>query len=255
MLSAIPSNLRLLHITDPHLHSDAESRMHGVVTFDTFRAVIQQAMLNTQPPDAIIATGDLTHDGTVAGYRLFQSVLAPLNTPVLCIPGNHDAPNIMTSVLNDAPFQVNGLYRAHGWLLIMLNSFSDGIVAGHLGPAELERLHNTLHGNPSTPALICLHHHPLPIGSRWLDDIALQNPDELFAIIDAAPQVCGVLWGHVHQASDRQRNDIRLISSPSTCSQFRPNSDNFAIDTRPPGFRWLDLLADGTIETEAIWLD
>ncbi|MDP6674158.1 MAG: 3',5'-cyclic-AMP phosphodiesterase [Gammaproteobacteria bacterium] len=254
-MSTTPSRLRLLHITDPHLHADTEGRMHGVVTFDTFRAVIEQAMLDAQSPDVIIATGDLVHDETLAGYQLFQSLLAPLNTPVLCIPGNHDTPTIMSSVLNAAPFQVNGSFQAHGWLLIMLNSFIDGNVAGYLSSAELMRLSSTLHENPSMPTLVCLHHHPLPMGSRWLDGIALQNPQELFEIIDAAPQVRGILWGHVHQASDRQRNGIRLISTPSTCSQFRPDCDDFTIDNRPPGFRWLDLQADGTIHSEVIWLD
>jgi Icc protein len=64
-----------------------------------------------------------------------------------------------------------------------------------------------------------------------------------------------MLWGHVHQASDHLRNGIRLMSTPSTCSQFRPNSDDFAVDERPPGYRWLELYPDGTIETEIRWLD
>jgi len=59
----------------------------------------------------------------------------------------------------------------------------------------------------------------------------------------------------VHQASDRRRKGVRLMSTPSTCSQFRPNSDDFALDSRSPGYRWLNLSASGAIETEVIWLD
>ena len=254
-LSADQPALRLLHITDPHLHAQAESRMRGVVTFDTFRDVVEQAMTNTRAPDVIVATGDLVQDETRAGYERFKGVLAPFNTPVLCIPGNHDAPNIMGSVLNDAPFQVNGSYQAGGWLLIMLNSFARGGDAGRLDQEELGRLRDTLHEHDSLHTLICLHHHPLPMGSRWLDGVALCNPDDLFNIVAAAPQVRGILWGHVHQASDRLRDNIRMMSTPSTCSQFRPFSDDFAIDARPPGFRWLDLRPDGKIDTEVIWLD
>jgi len=229
--------------------------MRGVVTFDTFRNVVERAMTDGHPPDAIVATGDLVQDETRAGYERFHSVLAPLNTPVLCIPGNHDAPNIMSSVLGNAPFQVNGSYQAHGWSLIMLSSFARGIDAGRLTQSELDRLHDTLHEYRGLHTLICLHHQPIAMGSRWLDGVALRNPRDLFEILDAAPQVRGVLWGHVHQASDRHRDGIRLMSTPSTCSQFRPNSDNFAIDARPPGFRWLDLQPDGTIDSEVRWLD
>jgi Icc protein len=254
-LSATQTPLRLLHITDPHLHAHAESRMRGVVTFDTFQAVIERAMTHEHPPDVIIATGDLVQDETLTGYERFKSVLAPLDTPVLCIPGNHDAPNIMDRVLNDAPFQVNGSYQANGWSLIMLNSFARGGDAGHLDQTELDRLGDTLHEHSALHSLICLHHHPVPMGSRWLDGVALSNPQDLLKVVDATSNVRGILWGHVHQASDRQRNDIRLMSTPSTCSQFRPNSDNFALDTRPPGFRWLDLHPDGMIDSEVIWLD
>jgi Icc protein len=38
-------------------------------------------------------------------------------------------------------------------------------------------------------------------------------------------------------------------STPSTCVQFKPNSKNFTIDTEGPGYRWLDLHADGSIDT------
>lgn len=229
--------------------------MRGVVTFDTFRAVIEQAMQNAHPPDAIVATGDLVQDETRSGYERFQSVLASLQTPVLCIPGNHDAPNIMDSMLSNAPFQVNGSYQAHGWSLIMLNSFARGGDAGRLDQSELDRLRETLDRHQALHTLICLHHHPVPMGSRWLDGVALRNPHQFFDIVDTAPQVRGILWGHVHQTSDRNHNGIRLMSTPATCSQFRPNSDDFAIDDRPPGFRWLDLHQDGTIDTEVIWLD
>ncbi|HSG64326.1 MAG TPA: phosphodiesterase, partial [Gammaproteobacteria bacterium] len=61
--------------------------------------------------------------------------------------------------------------------------------------------------------------------------------------------------GHVHQASDRHRGEIRLLSTPSTCAQFLPGHDFFALDNRPPGCRWITLLHDGRIETALDWLD
>lgn len=229
--------------------------MRGIVTFDTFRAVIGHATSDARTPDLIVATGDLVQDETRAGYELFKNVLAPLDTPVLCIPGNHDAPNIMLDVLNDAPFQVKGSYQNKGWSLIMLSSFARGGDAGRLDSAELKRLSATLDRHADLHALICLHHQPVPMGSRWLDGVGLCNPQDLLDIVDASSNVRGILWGHVHQASDRQRNGVRLMSTPSTCSQFLPNSDSFALDSRPPGFRWLDLRPDGSIDSAVTWLD
>jgi Icc protein len=50
------------------------------------------------------------------------------------------------------------------------------------------------------------------------------------------------------------RNDVRFLSTPSTCAQFLPGNEFFALDDRPPGMRWLELYADGSIETEVAWV-
>jgi Icc protein len=50
------------------------------------------------------------------------------------------------------------------------------------------------------------------------------------------------------------RGEVRFLSAPSTCSQFLPSNDFFAIDNRPPGMRWLLLDADGRLETEVSWV-
>jgi Icc protein len=58
----------------------------------------------------------------------------------------------------------------------------------------------------------------------------------------------------VHQASDRMRNNVRFMSTPSTCAQFLPGSEFFALDDRAPGMRWIQLHDDGRIETEVSWV-
>jgi Icc protein len=247
--------LRLLHITDPHLHATEESCMRGVNTWETFSAVLARALSDPSPPDAIVATGDLVQDETRAGYERFKQSLESYDLPVYCIPGNHDAPNIMNEVLSEPPFQVGGQARHGNWSLIFLNSFSPGDDGGRLSPDELQFVEESLKTDSAIHALICIHHHPVPMGSRWLDGVGLRNSAELLEITDRFPHVRGILWGHVHQESDRRRKGIRLMSTPSTCSQFRPNSDDFALDARPPGYRWLDLRINGTIDTEVVWLE
>jgi Icc protein len=79
--------------------------------------------------------------------------------------------------------------------------------------------------------------------------MAVDNADEFFAIIDRHPQVRGILWGHVHQQFDRMRGNVKLMATPSTCVQFLPKSTTFAVDEAAPGYRWLSLFEDGSIET------
>jgi Icc protein len=46
------------------------------------------------------------------------------------------------------------------------------------------------------------------------------------------------------------RKGVRLLSVPSTCVQFKPLSDDFAIDDLSPGYRWFDLYPNGDIVTQ-----
>ncbi|MDX1562132.1 MAG: metallophosphoesterase, partial [Gammaproteobacteria bacterium] len=248
--------LRLLQISDTHLHATTDSRMRGVNTFDTFRAVLDVASrADTWPPDAILVSGDIVQDESRAGYELFRSQMEDLGSKILCLPGNHDDPKLMDEILSGEPFQFCGSYRIGGWSLILLNTFLTGEDAGGLGERRLEALAAGLEEHANQHVLVCMHHQPLNMGSAWLDGVGLRDADRFLEVIDSHSNVRGVLWGHVHQASDRTRGKVRFLSAPSTCSQFLPSSDFFAIDNRPPGMRWLTLHADGKIDTEVVWVE
>lgn len=249
------SVIRLLQISDTHLHAAADSRMRGVTTYATMLAVLEHVKKDARwPVDAILATGDIVQDESRAGYERFRATVAPLGVPVLSVPGNHDDPKLMNEVLTGGQFQVGGELRLGPWSIIMLSTFLAGEDAGGLGPARLNGLRQSLAANPGQHVLVAMHHHPLPMGSIWLDGVALRDATAFWDVIDAFPNVRVVLCGHVHQASDQERKGVRFLSTPSTCAQFLPRSDFFALDERPPGLRWLSLHADGRIETEVAWV-
>lgn len=228
--------------------------MRGVNTDASLEATLARVRGDSRLPDLVLATGDLVQDETRAGYERFRELMKPLGVPVYCLPGNHDAPPLMQEILNDGPFQYCGQAVHDPWALVMLSTVVSNDDGGVLKSRELERLEQALDGTTATHVLVALHHHPVPMGSRWLDSVALRNAPEFFAIVDRYPAVRAIVWGHVHQTFDRQRGGVRLMSTPSTCAQFRPGSDSFALDTRPPGFRWIDLQPDGRIESTVVWV-
>lgn len=248
--------VRLLQLTDTHLHAAADSRMRGVTTYTTFVASVEHARRSPRwPPDAVVVTGDIVQDESRAGYERFRWSLEGLGRPIYCIPGNHDDPLLMDELLSRAPFQVGGEARFDHWSLVLLSTFLTGEDAGGLGEARLQGLDSALQAHTGRHVLICMHHHPLPVGSSWLDGVGLRDAEAFLQIIDRHPHVRGVLCGHVHQATDRERRFVRFITTPSTCSQFMPGSEFFALDHRPPGLRWLTLQPDGEIETEVEWVE
>ena len=248
--------LLILQLSDTHLHATRQSRMRGVNTHDTLKQALDHVRAQAQwPPDLVLATGDLVQDESRDGYEMFRDLLRPLGVDVACIPGNHDDPALMRYVLSEPPFQVGGTIEMGGWGIILLDTFLFGNDGGELGANALCELANQLELLGERHALIAMHHQPIDMGSAWLDGVGLKDSEAFLGLVDGFPNVSGVLWGHVHQASDRLRGKVRMLSTPSTCSQFRPHTDHFALDDRPPGYRWLKLQPDGQIDTELVWVE
>jgi Icc protein len=255
LMSRTGKSLTILQISDTHLHATADSRMRGVTTYATLLAVLEHAQRDPRwPVDAILATGDIVQDESRAGYERFRAVLEPLGVPVYTIPGNHDDPKLMSEILASGSFHLGGELRNGPWSIVLLSTFLAGEDAGGLGPARLQGLRQALAAHAGQHVLVAMHHHPLPMGSTWLDGVALRDASAFWSVIDAHASVRAVICGHVHQAGDRTRNNVRFLSTPSTCAQFLPGSEFFALDERPPGMRWLELYDDGRIETEVTWV-
>jgi len=249
--------LRLLHLTDLHLFGDERARLRGIEPLATLRQTLARAMAQAERtgrrPDAVLVTGDVVHDDP-RGYEHFRAEFAALGLPVYCIPGNHDDAATFARMLDQPPFVTRGSVDLRGWRLVLLDTSVPGRDGGHLAPAQLRALQDAL-ATASTPVLVCLHHHPVPMSSDWLDRIGLDNAAELFGITDAHGGVRGMLFGHVHQAFDAWRGGVRLLATPSTCAQFLPRAPDFAIGPQPPAFRTLDLAPDGSLDTDLYWVD
>jgi len=248
------SAVRLVQFTDPHLYGDEGGLLRGVATFPALLRALAHARAHEWPVEGVLVTGDLVQDDP-AGYVNFRRAFETLGKPIYCVPGNHDEPVAMSRELARAPFVLGGVVDLGAWRLILLDSSVAGSAEGHLSEASLALLDEALASAAERHALVCLHHHPVPMSSRWLDRVGLTNPEELFRVIDAHRNVRAVLWGHVHQSFDALRRNVRLLATPSTCAQFLPHSDEFAVDPRPHAYRTLTLRADGTMLTEVIWVD
>lgn len=244
--------MKFLQITDPHLYGSSTGALRGVVTDASLHQVLDEAYASVPDFEALLVTGDLVQDDP-SGYLRFRSIFGSSRKPVLCIPGNHDEPAVMRRSLAGAPFQICGSFSAGGWQLVMLDSCDPGHVGGRLTSQELERLDRALASSPAH-AMVCLHHHPVEMGSRWIDTIGLANREEFWRVIDAHANVRAVVWGHVHQEYEGTRGTVRLFATPSTGAQFLPKSERYAVDTRPPAYRPFELHADGRIESRIRWV-
>lgn len=246
--STSDASVLLVQLSDSHLFADEGSTLLGMNTGDSLQRVIGQ-VLNEQPRiDLVLATGDLSQDGTQASYERFRQMSEQISAPVRWLAGNHDEPLPMAQAAQGSDV-LEPVMDIGAWRVILLNSAVSGAVPGLLAEDQLQLLEQALATAPERHHLVCLHHHPVSIDCAWLAPIGLRNGDALFAVLERYPQVGAVLWGHVHQEWDEQRGDIRLLASPSTCIQFEPGSEDFTVGAQAPGYRWLRLHGNGQIDT------
>lgn len=243
-----PPPLLVAQITDTHLFADEAKSLLGLPTVLVLQTVLERLASLTPQPDLILLTGDLSQDETVESYQWLRSLLLPLGLPVYWVPGNHDQGNAIHQELSQEPLSAEKCFTACGWNFILLDSSVPANVHGHLWPDELAWLEQQLQA-AEQPTVIALHHPPMAIGSAWMDSINLHNGDNFLAIIDRYPQVKAVLFGHIHQEFEQTRQGVRYLGAPSTCVQFQPDSANFAVHDIEPGFRLIQLHADGAIES------
>ncbi len=249
-----PGRLSILQITDMHILPTPEDTLLGVNTNYYFNAVLNFAFANHPHFDLIVLTGDLAQDPCSSSYQQILTSLLPYEVPCICLPGNHDDLMLMEQILNSGQVSCRKQLILENWQLICLNSQIPGAPGGRLSDQELFFLEQCLQNNPDHNALIAVHHHCLETKSAWMDTMMIENSQALFSVVDHYPQVKAITTGHIHQAMDINKNTVRVLGTPSTCFQFKPESWDFALDTTAPGYRTLELYADGRIETNVIRL-
>ncbi len=248
--------MKILQITDTHMFAAAQNgdeppMLFGFNTFESLKMVIE--LVKKQEPvfDLVLLTGDLSEDETVDSYKRLAELICSLEKPVYYLFGNHDNIEAAHEAFSQYPLIKTDKEAVFDkWLLVLLNTKIDGKIEGGLSSEELDRLGTSLKKNSDKHALVCLHHNPVNMDPDRFDKGMLQNPKEFFEVVDASPNVRGILWGHVHQEFYSQRRDVTLMATPSTCAQFTPSETGIKLDYKPPGYRTLKLHKNGFIETE-----
>ena len=241
--------LSLVQVTDTHLTGTETGRLLGMNTARSARGVIDAA-LATESADCILVTGDIAADGQTEAYRQLEALLGT-SVPSLWLPGNHD--DVSSHKERYAPHMKRCL-RAKHWDVVMLETQVEGEVGGVLSAAELAALRSAVEdARQSHKALLVATHHPLRrLESAWLDEQSVKNASEALEIIKPIADRAALISGHVHQESDEVINGIRMMTTPSTCVQFAPRSQDFALDDTDPGYRRLVLHPNARIETQVI---
>ncbi len=242
--------VRVVQLTDTHLGAERGDTLLSLDTDFSLQQVIALVQRERTHVDLVLATGDLADGGSTTAYERLEAYLTPLCPHHFWLVGNHDDRGAMARVASENRRMV-GCVRAGNWQVLMLDSQIPGKVGGRLGTTQLARLKQQLEAaeQDGLYSLVCLHHHPLPVRSAWLDEQLVEDGAQFLDLVASFAGARAIVWGHIHQEIDSRHDHLALLATPSTCVQFGPGSSSFKADDQPPGYRWLDLLPDGSFET------
>lgn len=233
---------RLLQLSDLHV-MERDALASGVLdTRALLRDGIDWLLARLEaigPIDAVLVTGDISHNGSDESYICAREELSRLDLPLLVIPGNHDRRDALRQAFAEQPEMpdagpIDWYCDVAGTRVIGLDTLVEGQGGGRLAASSLVLLSRALGDAVGRPVIVALHHPPIHTGIRFMDAIGLENPDELASILSSCDKGLDLqlVAGHVHGVHVGRLGDYPVLTAPSMCSTF-------ALDRReeaPVGF-------------------
>jgi 3',5'-cyclic AMP phosphodiesterase CpdA len=201
-----------VHLSDTHLYGD-DSLHYGIV--DTTAALQRVLARAAEIPDvdAVVLSGDLSEDGTVASYRRLRDLVEPWaaerGAEVVYAMGNHDVADAFTEVLGDRR-RVHTLGRHR---IVTLDSAVPGAAYGSVDAAQLAWLSDVLSDPTDLGTVVVVHHPPTPAVTPLLRRLQLDDPHALLGVLEGS-DVRLVLSGHYHHALTTLERGIPVVVAP-----------------------------------------
>ena len=235
----------IAQISDIHIRDHLGMFGELVDTSKTLEKAIKLLNALDPQPDVVLATGDLTDDGTKEQYSQFLEIIAPLNAPLLPLPGNHDDYsefiNAFSSTLPDEIPKNHCSYVIDNFpvRLIALDTSLPGQHDALFSKDHELWLSQVLAQEKDKPTLIFTHFPPFETGINFMDISGLKSADRLEKIIRNNPQVKLVVAGHVHRPIQTSFASTMISVCPSTGNQLKLdlNPKNGSAVDEPPGFQ------------------
>lgn len=236
----------LAHISDLHLDGTPRARERVRRAADHLRNL-------PTAPDALLVTGDIADRGDPGAYREAAELLeAPF--PVLFCPGNHDVRSALRTTLLGEPESdrpVNSAHRVGEVMVLMCDSTIPGRSEGRLDESTVDWIDDTLTDpDHAGPALLVMHHPPVPVGHPLPDGALLTDSAALAGLLHRHPRIIAVLAGHAHTGAATTFVSRPVLLAPAvTWTLVVPPRPGHLADRQAPVGIALHIVEDGRITT------
>ena len=211
----------IAQITDIHIGFDPGNPHE--LNRQRLDAVLARWAENSVQPDVILATGDLTDLGDDESYARLAAILSATGVPVLACVGNHD---------DRAAFARHfpGFTDPSGFVhyerdigplrFIIIDTLEPGRHGGAFCESRAAWLKLRLAERRNVPTYIVMHHPPIDSGIAWMTTDAGEEWVARFSdAISDAPQLLGLICGHLHRSFAAQWQGLTIGVCASTAPQ------------------------------------
>ena len=146
--------IKIAHISDLHITGPNFVSQWGENVID---------ILNSEMPEILIITGDLTDDGYVHEYELAKTYIDRIKVKnKIVVPGNHDARNEGYIIFEEIFGTRCPYYENEKVVILGIDSSQPDIDDGHVGRENYGFIREKLSINNKVK-ILAMHHHLIPI--------------------------------------------------------------------------------------------
>jgi Icc protein len=249
----VSESLRILHLSDTHLYGDGRLHYGLVDTLAALDRVLARAA-SLGSVDVVVASGDLSDDGSIESYRLLSSRLEPWaaerGAEIVSAMGNHDHAGNFEGVLGPRERSVT----IDGVRIVTVDSTVPGTAYGLVDGERLRRLADELAEPAPRGSVVVLHHPPVAPTTGLFARLQLVDSAP-FLEVCAAADVRLILAGHYHHAliTSAGPTSIPVVVAPAvanTTDVLSPAGRERAV--RGSGFALVQLPAAGSVRTHIV---
>jgi 3',5'-cyclic AMP phosphodiesterase CpdA len=216
----------IAQISDTHLTLDtpeAERRIRE------FALTIADINALDPPPDAIVHTGDIVHNGRRDEYAQAAALLAKAHAPVYVLPGNKDDRANLRAAFSKQSYLastcefIDYAIEDHPVRLIALDTLKPGRNRGEFSREQAQRLVEWTDAEPDRPIAVFTHHPPFEV-TVGPDRFHFETTESM-ALLQQALQrrgrIVAVFSGHVHRAAAGRVGTIPTSVVPCIATSLR----------------------------------
>ena len=220
------SELKIFHISDPHLRGDNLLSFGKCDTSTTVKKAVEyfKNMPEKDLPDFFVATGDLADNGNHTAYGKIHDYFAQLPRPVFCLPGNHDnrvdmlrlLGNKMCPVKEDIAPYICYTIEDYPVRVICIDTIVQGKHWGGITDKVADWLEARLDEKPRKKTLIFTHHPPFDAGMGFMDE-GFENVNRLEEILVRHKNHIQLCCGHMHRGMSTIWRGIPVTVAAPIC--------------------------------------